>query len=68
MLSIIIINFFFFLNQCCFCGFLEEDTFGSYANLLLRYFLAEGVMCGHGLMVASAEEQPKKILKVLKLH
>eukprot|EP00057_Strongylocentrotus_purpuratus_P018953 XP_011673427.1 PREDICTED: elongator complex protein 4-like [Strongylocentrotus purpuratus] len=44
---------------------IEEDTFGSYANLLLRYFLAEGVMCGHGLMVASAEEQPKKILKAL---
>ncbi|XP_041472160.1 elongator complex protein 4-like [Lytechinus variegatus] len=44
---------------------IEEDTFGSYANLLLRYFLAEGVMCGHGLMVASAEEQPKHLLKAL---
>ncbi|XP_072171722.1 elongator complex protein 4-like [Diadema setosum] len=43
----------------------EEDTFGSYASLLLRYFLAEGIMSGHGLMVASAEEQPKKLLKRL---
>ena len=48
----------------CYFHVTEEDTFGSYANLLLRYFLAEGVMCSHGLMVASAEEQPKKITKV----
>lgn len=43
---------------------LEEDTFGSYSRLLLKYFLSEGVMCGHSLFVASASERGEDILKV----
>ncbi|XP_077674594.1 elongator complex protein 4 isoform X3 [Eretmochelys imbricata] len=44
---------------------LEEDKYGIYSNLLLKYFLAEGVVCGHNLFVASAKEDPADILKEL---
>lgn len=47
--------------------FTEEDTYGLYSNLLFKYFLAEGVVCGHDLFVASAKEHPDNILKV-KTH
>lgn len=42
----------------------EEDSFASYSRLLLKYFLSEGVMCGHALLVASACEKPEDILRV----
>ena len=42
----------------------EEDTFGLYSRILLKYFLAEGVMCGHDIFVASAAEKPEHIVKV----
>ncbi|KFQ33658.1 Elongator complex protein 4, partial [Mesitornis unicolor] len=45
--------------------FAEEDKYGLYSNLLFKYFLAEGVVCGHELFVASAKEHPDSILKVL---
>ncbi|CAM5121091.1 unnamed protein product [Eretmochelys imbricata] len=44
---------------------IEEDKYGIYSNLLLKYFLAEGVVCGHNLFVASAKEDPADILKEL---
>lgn len=44
---------------------IEEDCFGSYSRLLLKYFLAEGVMCGHSCFVASASERPTDILQDL---
>jgi len=47
--------------------FTEEDKYGLYSNLLFKYFLAEGVVCGHDLFVASAKEHPDNILKV-KTH
>ncbi|XP_064400311.1 elongator complex protein 4-like [Halichondria panicea] len=43
----------------------EEDVCGSYSRLLLKYFLAEGVMCGHSLLLASASENPEDIVKDL---
>ncbi|WAR02115.1 ELP4-like protein [Mya arenaria] len=43
----------------------EEDTFGSYARLLLKYFCAESVMTGHSLMVSSADNDPDQLLKEL---
>ena len=46
------------------CPHTEEDTFGSYSRLLLKYFLSEGVMCGHALFVASASEKGEDVLKV----
>ncbi|KFO77039.1 Elongator complex protein 4, partial [Cuculus canorus] len=45
--------------------FAEEDKYGLYSNLLFKYFLAEGVVCGHELFVASAKEHPDNILKEL---
>ncbi|NXA14818.1 ELP4 protein, partial [Sapayoa aenigma] len=45
--------------------FTEEDKYGLYSNLLFKYFLAEGVVCGHDLFVASAKELPDNILKEL---
>ncbi|XP_040416417.1 elongator complex protein 4 isoform X1 [Cygnus olor] len=44
---------------------IEEDKYGVYSNLLFKYFLAEGVVCGHDLFVASAMERPDNILKKL---
>ncbi|XP_064602901.1 LOW QUALITY PROTEIN: elongator complex protein 4-like [Liolophura sinensis] len=43
----------------------EEDTYGNYAKLLLKYFLAEGVMCSHHLHVSSADLSPDELLKEL---
>lgn len=37
---------------------------GSYSRLLLKYFLAEGVMSGHSLLLASASENPEEVIKV----
>ncbi|NWT24668.1 ELP4 protein, partial [Cardinalis cardinalis] len=45
--------------------FTEEDKYGLYSNLLFKHFLAEGVVCGHELFVASAKEHPDNILKEL---
>ncbi|NXA49285.1 ELP4 protein, partial [Nothocercus julius] len=44
---------------------IEEDKYGVYSHLLFKYFLAEGVVCGHDLFVASAKELPTNILKEL---
>uniref|UniRef100_A0A452HHE5 Elongator complex protein 4 n=1 Tax=Gopherus agassizii TaxID=38772 RepID=A0A452HHE5_9SAUR len=44
---------------------LEEDKYSIYSNLLFKYFLAEGIVCGHNLFVASAKEDPADILKEL---
>ena len=46
--------------------FAEEDKYGSYGHLLLKYFLAEGVMCNHSLFLASADTSTEHILKVNK--
>ncbi|XP_034273087.1 elongator complex protein 4 [Pantherophis guttatus] len=42
----------------------EEDVYGVYSNLLFKNFLAEGVVCGHNLFIASDKEEPGIILKV----
>ncbi|XP_053490514.1 elongator complex protein 4 isoform X2 [Ictalurus furcatus] len=44
---------------------IEEDEFDSYSHALLQYFLAEGVMSGHELFVASAQDHPDDIIKDL---
>lgn len=50
----------------CLCV-AEEDEFNSYSRTLLQYFLAEGVMSGHELFVASAQDHPDDIIKVITL-
>jgi hypothetical protein len=44
------VNAFFF-----FFIFSEEDKYGIYAKLLLKYFLAEGIVSGHSVIVASQD-------------
>nr|XP_046189298.1 elongator complex protein 4 [Oncorhynchus gorbuscha] len=44
---------------------IEEDRYDSYSRMLLKYFLAEGVVCGHELYVASALDHPNDILQEL---
>lgn len=47
-----------------FSSFLEEDRYDSYSRMILKYFLAEGVVCRHELFVASAQDNPDDILQV----
>ncbi|XP_074192269.1 elongator complex protein 4 isoform X4 [Rhinolophus sinicus] len=42
---------------------IEEDKYNIYSPLLFKYFLAEGIINGHTLLVASAKEEPEKILQ-----
>ena len=35
-----------------------------YSRLLLKYFIAEGVMCGHVLVLCSANEDPNNLIQV----
>lgn len=44
--------------------FTEEDRYDSYSRMLLKYFLAEGVVCGHELFLASARDHPDEIMQV----
>ncbi|XP_038620703.1 elongator complex protein 4 [Tachyglossus aculeatus] len=44
---------------------IEEDKYHIYSHLLFKYFLAEGIVCGHTVLVASAEEDPEHILEEL---
>uniref|UniRef100_A0A8C1RRY1 Elongator complex protein 4 n=1 Tax=Cyprinus carpio TaxID=7962 RepID=A0A8C1RRY1_CYPCA len=43
----------------------EEDHYDSYSRMLLKYFLAEGVVCGHELFLASARDHPDDIMQEL---
>nr|XP_020019194.1 elongator complex protein 4-like isoform X2 [Castor canadensis] len=43
---------------------LIEDKYNIYSPLLFKYFLAEGIITGHTLLVASAKEDPADILRV----
>ncbi|KAJ0056171.1 hypothetical protein NL108_003460, partial [Boleophthalmus pectinirostris] len=57
-----IVNSFFISFYVCF---LEEDCFDSYSRMILKYFLAEGVVCQHELFLASAQDSPDGILQEL---
>lgn len=43
----------------------EEDRYDRYSRTLLKYFLAEGVVCGHELFLASARDHPDEIMQEL---
>lgn len=47
-----------------FVSLLEEDRYESYSRMILKYFLAEGVVCRHELFVAAAQDNPDDILQV----
>lgn len=53
----ILIDVFYFFS-------LEEDRYDSYSRMILKYFLAEGVVCRHELFVSAAQESPDNILQV----
>ncbi|KAL1786568.1 elongator complex protein 4 [Sigmodon hispidus] len=42
---------------------IEEDKYNIYSPLLFKYFLAEGIVNGHTLLVASAKEKTADILQ-----
>ncbi|XP_072448692.1 elongator complex protein 4 isoform X1 [Chiloscyllium punctatum] len=44
---------------------IEEDSYESYSRMLLKYFLAEGIVSGHSLFIASAKDHPEEILQEL---
>ncbi|CAL8363333.1 unnamed protein product [Gadus morhua 'NCC'] len=44
---------------------IEEDRYNSYSQMVLKYFMAEGVLCGHELFLASAQDHPDDILTEL---
>lgn len=48
----------------CSISLVEEDRYDSYSRMILKYFLAEGVVCRHELFVATAEDNPDDILQV----
>lgn len=48
----------------CSISFVEEDRYDSYSRMILKYFLAEGVVCRHELFVATAQDNPDDILQV----
>ncbi|XP_047219205.1 elongator complex protein 4 isoform X3 [Girardinichthys multiradiatus] len=47
------------------CWTYEEDRYDSYSRMILKYFLAEGVVCRHELFVATAQDTPDDILQEL---
>ncbi|XP_021912802.1 elongator complex protein 4 isoform X2 [Zootermopsis nevadensis] len=44
---------------------IEEDKYGTYAKLLLKYFLAEGIVSGHSLIVASQDSDCENLVREL---
>ena len=44
--------------------FSEEDRYDSYSRMLLKYFLSEGVVCGHEIFIGSAQDHPDDFLQV----
>ena len=46
--------------------FAEEDVYANYSKLMLKYFLAEGAMSKHKLLVASADVSAQTLIEVLK--
>ena len=47
--------FMWYHRSLSFFFFPEEDKYGTYAKLLFKYFLAEGIVSGHSLIVASQD-------------
>ncbi|XP_067088307.1 elongator complex protein 4, partial [Osmerus mordax] len=43
----------------------EEDCYDSYSRMLLKYFLSEGVVCGHEIFIGSAQDHPDDFLQEL---
>ncbi|XP_011298792.1 elongator complex protein 4 [Fopius arisanus] len=44
---------------------IEEDTYGNYGKIVLKYFLAEGAVVSHSLFVASQDTKPEQLISEL---
>ncbi|KAK3792492.1 hypothetical protein RRG08_057144 [Elysia crispata] len=44
---------------------LEEDIYGTYTRLMLKYYLAEAVLTKQSIFISSADESTEKLLKEL---
>ncbi|XP_057695790.1 elongator complex protein 4 isoform X1 [Corythoichthys intestinalis] len=44
---------------------IEEDRYDSYSRMILKYFLAEGVVCRHELFLAAVQDHPNDIFQEL---
>ncbi|KAI8050134.1 Elongator complex protein 4 [Gilbertella persicaria] len=44
---------------------IKEDRATTYAQLLLKYFMAQGISSGHHCAIASRDEDPEEMLKTL---
>lgn len=44
---------------------IEEDKYANYSRVLTKYFLAEGIVNNHSLLVAFLEEDPVQLMKKL---
>lgn len=44
---------------------IEEDEASSYSSLFFKYFLAEGVVSNHSILLASLDQQPSNIINDL---
>ena len=61
-------QFLHFSHQADFSLLSEEDAFGSYSRILLKYYLAEGIMCKQSVFLASADVEPENIIKVIAIR
>lgn len=44
------------------CSFPEEDFHGAYSKVMLKYFLAEGIVSKHSTLIASQDVNPSNIV------
>ena len=44
---------------------MDQDDRGGYAQVLLKYFLSQGLVSGHNLFVATAETDPNRVVQAL---
>ncbi|XP_077294088.1 elongator complex protein 4 [Arctopsyche grandis] len=41
---------------------IEEDDFAKYSNVMFKYYLSEGIVCNHKLLLATLDNDPEKLL------
>ena len=46
----------------------EEDAYGTYARLMLKYYIAEAVVTKQSIFISSADENTEKLIKVSEIY
>lgn len=44
---------------------IEEDVLNNYCRVMSKYFLAEGVVCNHSMLIATLDEHPEDLVQEL---